>query len=39
MNNRRPQNRIDSQAFFNRTAVRTKTINRLALYRRGGIKL
>lgn len=39
MNSRKPQNRIDSQAFFNRTAVKTKVINRLALYRRGGIKL
>lgn len=40
MNNRRHrQNRNDSQTFFNRTAVRTKVINRIALFKRGGIKL
>ncbi len=39
MNSRKPQNRVDSQAFFNNTAVKTKVINRLALFRRGGIKL
>lgn len=40
MNNyRRPRNRLESQAFFNKTAVKTKVLNRLALFKRGGIKL
>lgn len=38
-NYRKPQNRIESQEFFNKTAVKTKVLNRLALYKRGGIKL